>query len=134
MANELGIVFKIVAFIGIFGLIAANVLRRSNKDWMSVYLKFCLDRQWPIFLFGAIFFCAMSALSFAQHRYLLGVFHSFMTVLEVYVLVKFGFQTITPELEQAIEDWDIFPRAQRKQTDRLAIRSRVEAFLLERKR
>lgn len=114
MFGEVRLVLKIVALGVILGFIVVVTVKRMGPDWCRAYTKFCMNRQWPLFLFGAVFFFSLSALCFVQQRFFLGIFHSLMTLLEVFVLFKYGFQTLTPELEKFIDEWDPFSSSPEK--------------------
>jgi uncharacterized membrane protein len=101
------------------GLLLGIVLRKMTPSWCKSYTKFCMNRKWWLFLFGTVGFLAMAIMSFANDTPYFGVFFLLFAGFAIYVLIRYGFKSLTPEQEAEINASDptkLWPVSFRKQT------------------
>ena len=106
MSEELNQLLYILLFAVPFGLIVGLFLRKFYPKQCKSYIKFSLNKQWKLFLFGAFICLALSITSFWISRPYLGIFFILFMVLELYVLFVYGFKDLTPEQEEKIDSSD----------------------------
>ncbi len=91
----------------IFGGLAIGVfLRKVHSESCKAYAKFSLNGQWKLFLFGVLFFLALSVMSFGLGDTRQGVLFLLFVGLELYALVRYGFKELTPAQEARIDASD----------------------------
>jgi len=106
MSDELRTLLLIVAVSLPAGLVVGIALRKFFPDGCKWYAKFCLNRQWKLFAFGALFFGVMGTGSFLLSRPYFGIFFMAFCLFELYGLFAYGFKTLTPEQEKQIDESD----------------------------
>ena len=117
MSPELKQLCILVALSLPVGLAVGLLLRKKKPNWCKNYTKSCLDRKWWLFLGGLILFIGLSAASFVSDRPYFGIFFLVFALLVAFCLVKYGFQSLSPELEAKIDAGDptrIFSKAEDK--------------------
>ena len=105
MVETTTLFFVLVAVIPA-SLLFAVFIRRTRPSWCKSYVKFCLDRKWPLFAFGLFMFLGFSIMSFSQGYRYFGILFLLFVGLQAFCLLKYGFNSLTPEQEAAIDASD----------------------------
>lgn len=88
------------------GLALGLVARKRFPESCKRYAKFCLDRKWKLFAFGAVLFGVLAALSFLNNRVYFGWFFIAFAGLDLWVLFTSGFKPLSKEMEERIDESD----------------------------
>ena len=88
------------------GVIVGIVTRKRRPDWCKSFAKFCMDGKWWIYAVGIVMFLGFSIMSFADGRLYSGVFFFLLSCLEVFALIRSGFERLTREQEARIDAAD----------------------------
>lgn len=91
----------------IFGGLSIGVfLRKVYPNKCKAYAKFSLNGQWKLFLFGVLFFLALSVMSFVLGDTSQGILLLLFVALELFALARYGFKQLTPAQEARIDASD----------------------------
>src|SRR5690606_36530543 len=85
------------------GAIVGLALRMLRPAWCRHWTKFVLNRQWKLFALGAIFFGAGTVFAWLDGNLYFAVLGSLLCVLEIVAMFRYGFKTLTPEMEERID-------------------------------
>lgn len=106
MTDELKTLLTTLGIGASVGLVIGILLRKFTPGFCKRYAKFCSNRKWPIFSFGAVLFAVLSIDSFLNNRNYFGLFYTVFCLFELYCLFVYGFKRLTPEQERRIDESD----------------------------
>jgi len=86
------------------GLCIGFFIRKISPNSCKAYTKWCLDGRWKLFLFGGIMFTLFSITSFCVSMPVFGFLHGFFAVLQFYALKQYGYNKLTTEQKNAIDN------------------------------
>ena len=104
MTDELKTLLLILIITVPTGLIIGLIICKCSPNSCKSYAIFCMNKKWPLFAFGVVFFAIFSLISFLISKPYFGIFFAFFSLFELYVLFACGFKKITPEQIKKIDD------------------------------
>jgi hypothetical protein len=103
MDTEL-LIFLLQLGIGVlFGTLVGLSVQKLRPNWQRRWQKFVLNRQWKLFAFGAILFGTGAVVAWLDGNIPYAVLNSLLFLLELFALFRYGFKSLTPEMEQMID-------------------------------
>ena len=87
----------------LFGTLVGLSVRKLRPDWQRRWQKFVLNRQWKLFTFGAILFGTGTVVAWLDGNIPYAVLNALLFLLEIFALFRYGFKSLTPEMEQMID-------------------------------
>lgn len=106
MSEELRSFLVGLIILGVVGLAIGIAIRKFWPESAKRYMKFSLNRQWKLFAFGALLFTIFGVYSFAQGRPHYGILFVILCCLELYCFFRYGFKSLSPEMEKRINASD----------------------------
>ena len=106
MSDELSLLLLIIAVGMPVGAAIGVALRKHRPGWCKRYAKFCLNRPWKVYAMGVVLFAFLGAMMFAQGRPYFGAFFVVLCGFQTFMLFRYGFRRLTPEMERRIDESD----------------------------
>jgi ABC-type uncharacterized transport system permease subunit len=87
----------------LIGMVIGLTVRRLRPAWARRWQKFCLNRQWKLFMLAAIMFGAGAVILWMDGQIYHAVLSGALCVLEIVAMFRHGFKSLTPEMERQID-------------------------------
>jgi hypothetical protein len=87
----------------LIGTVIGLLVRRLRPTWARRWTKFCLNRQWKLFTLAAIMFGAGAVILWRDGQIYQAILSAALFLLEIVALWRYGFQSLTPEMEEQID-------------------------------
>lgn len=103
MNEELRTLLTTVAVGTLIGTAVGVTIRWAQPNWARGWKKFVLNRQWKLFAFGTLLFGTAAILQWHEGRLYYATASLAMCILEIAALFRYGFKSLSPEMEQQID-------------------------------